>query len=276
MIAIADYGGSKSDWAFLDDNFGTIHEFKDIGFNPNTAGSTIEIAPTILELLSKCTAIHIYAAGVITQGHKELFIEYLRKHTEAIVKVQSDVLSCARALYNNKPGMLAMLGTGSMVARYDGKSITDISPSLGYILSDEGSGTDLAKYVLRSYYYGTMPTDIKNAFQEKYSLTRAAFLHQLKTADNKATYLADYSYFLFEHKSTEWAQKIINSSFNLFYEQRVLPLIEKSNESIGFVGSVAYLYRDELSVLFTHLDCSISKIISSPMLGLIEYHKSNR
>lgn len=277
MIGIVDFGASKSDWVFLDDNYHVLHRISYTGYNPFNVTPSLVLSPEIIKHLSKTNALKIYGAGLINdticRSLRTLISQQLDK--TILIDIHTDVLGAARALFHQDTGIVAMLGTGSMAAFYNGKQITKSCDSLGYILSDEGGGVDIGKSVLRSYYYKTMPEDISRAFLQTYNMSRFDFLSNLKESSNQAQYIASFSYFIQEYQDTAWAHNLLTDCFSSFFKNRLLPIVESSVENVGFVGSVAYLYRDILlSVGNTH-NIKISTILDKPIIGLVAYHKQH-
>lgn len=275
MIVIVDFGASKSDWVFLDDNFQITHQLTDVGYNPYNDNDNFDVSDNTATLLSQSTIIYAYVAGIIDPSQTTHLEKILNKHCINIkhISIENDILGAARALFKDKSGLLCMLGTGSIAARYDGTRITKISGSLGYILSDEGAGIDIGKSVIRSYFYGLMPKDVEKVFYQKHPMTRFEFLNTLNSVKNKAKYLASFSYFVAEFDGSEWYKSILTDCFNNFLKNRLFPLIENSNESVGFVGSVAYLHKKCLLSVLNTQNIKIDRILARPIKGLIEYHK---
>jgi len=84
------------------------------------------------------------------------------------VYVASDLLGAARALCGSTEGIVCILGTGSASAHYDGESFVQSTPSLGFILGDEGSGTSLGKHLLSNVLKKQLPEYICGLFLREY------------------------------------------------------------------------------------------------------------
>ena len=72
-------------------------------------------------------------------------------------------------MYNNKPNITWILGTGSNSCMFDGKNIIEnASPSLGFIMGDEISGNYFGKKVLSLYFNKLLPKELCENFEKKY------------------------------------------------------------------------------------------------------------
>ena len=120
MILIADGGATKCDWVLLDQNKNEILKANTIGFNPNVI-------------------------------KHELILEELLKNGD-LLPIEEDLTAAAYSAYQGTPAIVCILGTGSNSCYFDGKIIHRELPSLGHLLSDEGSGANLGKNLLRDRF----------------------------------------------------------------------------------------------------------------------------
>ena len=65
---------------------------------------------------------------------------------------------------------------------------------------------------------------------------------------------------------------LVFDSFDAFFVRNVLQY-SLEDVKVGFVGSIAYYFRDTLEIVAYERGISISEIVQSPMNGLVEYHK---
>ena len=85
------------------------------------------------------------------------------------------MLGAARAASGSKPSIIGILGTGSNSCLYDGEKIADQIPSLGYLLSDEGSGNHIGKLLIKSYFYREMENVDSAAFERQFAVKEKKF-----------------------------------------------------------------------------------------------------
>ncbi|MDZ7775085.1 MAG: hypothetical protein U5L09_05450 [Bacteroidales bacterium] len=85
----------------------------------------------------------------------ELFSQALSR-----IVLETDLTGAARAIFGDKEGITAILGTGANAGYYNGYSIIHQPKSLGFFLGDEGSGAYLGKQLLKAYLEETLPEAI--------------------------------------------------------------------------------------------------------------------
>jgi N-acetylglucosamine kinase-like BadF-type ATPase len=153
MILIADCGSTKTDWVLCDAE-GVVARAKTQGLNPTHQDSdkiheilSLELSDEIIS--QKPDKIFFYGAGCAY----ELANNRMREALEGIfttkeIHINSDLLAAARALCRHDEGIACILGTGSNSCFFDGEKIIENTPSLGYILGDEGSGAHLGRQLI--------------------------------------------------------------------------------------------------------------------------------
>jgi len=153
MFILADSGSTKTTWSIVD-NYGHVIEKETIGLNPMHVHKE-QIINTLLNITKdipyhEIQYVHFYGAGCASiEMQKKVQIAIKDALHNDNVFVDSDIYAAAHGLLQDKAGWIAILGTGSNLAYYDGKTILKHTPSLGYILGDEGSGSYLGKELLK-------------------------------------------------------------------------------------------------------------------------------
>jgi len=274
MILVVESGSSKADWAFLDEKKTIFAETA--GINPSTQmgqeflfGSGFPI-----HLLSKITQTHFYGAGVNSDESKTIIKHLLTKSgIEGLFQIESDLLGAARACCKDEEGVVAILGTGSNVCMYDGKNISQFSPSLGFILGDEGSGCHLGKEVLRAYFNRTMPEKLIKSFEKSFKLTLHETLQNTYKNKGSNAYIASFASFLAK-RDHEWKHLLIKKVFLEFVEQKLLPTPDISSKNIHFVGSIAHFHSDILEEVLNSNGLRLGSVLQKPLEKLVYYHKT--
>lgn len=270
MILIADSGSTKTHWAIAQNN---ILEFKETeGLNPFFVDEH-KISNVVSELTAKqIHEIYFYGAGCASNEKKEVVRNGLKKKfKEADIYVESDLLGAARAVYADDTGWISILGTGSNTAFYDGNKLIKYTPSLGYILGDEGSGAYLGKIFLKKIFYKQINSSVIEAFYNQFGDDIHKILSDVYMKPFPNRYLAQYSKFIYQHKHYDEVQAIVLESFDELLKQHVLPYY-KTNVPVSFVGSIAFYFQDELKILAQKNQICLYKIIQNPIDGLVEYH----
>src|SRR5690606_1148297 len=178
---------------------------------------------------------------------------------------------------------------------FDGKKLTEATPSLAYILGDEGSGNHMGKKLLHAYFSKKMPQHLADKFQETYHLTiselnvnvyqkplanvyLASFSKLKYNVKNKPmanAYLASFSNFVHEHKEEPYFQNLVYDSMRAFFENQVLPHSEARFSEVNFIGSVAHYYEDIIRAAAAEFHLEVGHIVRKPIDNLVEYHKTH-
>lgn len=279
MILIADSGSTKTDWV-LHDGDTVVFRTNTQGLNP-TQQSAEDIYKVIsAELDGKITAdapntIYFYGAGcayeTANNRMKEALEQYFRTRD---IHIHSDLLAAARALCGHEEGIACILGTGSNSCLFDGENITDNTPSLGYILGDEGSGAHLGRQLVSDCIKKQFSNDLRNKFFAKYNLDVATILERVYHTPLPNRWLASLTPFLYENKENPEIQMLLKHCFTQFFQRNTM-IYRRSWLPIHVVGGVGVHFATEIKETAESLGLSIGNIVESPMAGLIEYHKTN-
>ena len=155
MLLLADSGSSKTAWALLDiDQKMIVGKCETVGFNPfhhsekdilNAIKQNVQLS----KYAQQIEKLHYFGAGCSSLQRCEQMKKVLQKHFfKADITVKSDLWAAVLATCGVEKGLVCILGTGSNACFFDGKNISQHTPALGYILGDEGSGSDLGKQLL--------------------------------------------------------------------------------------------------------------------------------
>ncbi len=226
MILIADGGSTKTDWALVDGK-NIVTTFATRGMNPyNVSAQTMknEIETKILPnvCVKEVDEIFIYASGCSAKVKQGEVIEWFRPYFQsAKICVEGDLLGAARATCGHEPAIAAILGTGSNSCLYDGENIIENVASLGYVLCDEGAGTNIGRLILRDYLRGRMPEDLMQKFSEQYPGEESDFLNKLYKEEAPNYYVASFARFAIENKSMPYCKNVIMQAFDSFFKEQI-------------------------------------------------------
>ena len=278
MIIIADSGGSKIDWRLLKKN-GEIKQAHTPGFNPYY--QPIEdldqsIQTFLAEVDEEVTKVFFYGAGVSSEKNQEVIKTAFNKHFKnAHTEVGWDLLAAARALCGNEPGIACIMGTGSNSCLYDGEKITYVVANLGWILADEGSGSNMGRKFLVDYLRLKQPAHIAEAFKQRFPLTREEFLEKVYKEERPSAFLASFAKFIFQHLKDPYVYQLVYNSFAEFYEEVVMRYENYQNYKVHFVGSVGFYFSDILRQVAADNGITVKNIMEGPIAGLTLYHKKD-
>lgn len=278
MNLIIDSGSTKMGWILLDGQEVKAH-FVTKGFNPNY--SDIQTFETLVETQNfasqpnKIHSIHYYGTGCGNEQNCQLIKDVFQRHfPQAEITVTHDLMAACHALLGHEKGIACILGTGSNSCVYDGENIIERAVSLGYLVGDEGSGMHIGREVVRAYFYGFMPDDLRQSFENQYHLELKDFIDRLYHGDQPSRYLATYARFAGENQSHPFIRDLVKGCFKTFIEAFVLRFENANMMKVGFVGSVAFHFQNLLRESLASYGLAMGEVMSSPAEGLIQYYQS--
>ena len=281
MILICDCGSTKAEWVVLNGEI-IVKRFITNGFNPNYTDNE-SIRNIIMEARNiidnqDIDKIFFYGSGCGREADKiKMAIVLAMIFKIKDIEIHPDTLGACHALFGRNVGVACILGTGSNASRYDGDRITESPASLGFIIGDEGSGCHIGKKIVHDYFYKIMPCDLRVRFYEKYHLERDVFVKKVYNGESPSRYLAEFAKFGTENIEHQYVVEAVGGCFDEFVNATLRPLqndVEKS--SVGFVGSIAFAYREILLQVLANHNVKCVKILKNPIDGLIEYYKNQK
>ena len=280
MILIADCGSTKTDWALCDGDK-VIARVKTQGLNPTHQESEEIFEILSAELTDEITAhtpekIFFYGAGCAYDTANDRMRQALENIFDTKeIEINSDLLAAARALCKHEEGIACILGTGSNSCLFDGEKIIDNTPSLGYILGDEGSGAHLGRQLLSDCLKKQLPSNIREKFFEQYKLNVATILEKTYHSSLPNRWLASFTPFLSENKNVPEISTMLKQCFKQFFQRNTMTY-RRAWLPIHIIGNIGIHFSEEIKETAESLGLSIGNIVDSPMDGLIEYHKHNK
>lgn len=277
MIAIADSGSSKTLWAIIDKNALPLI-FSTKGYNPyHTDSESIirDFCHTSQQWYKNNDIEHVYffGAGCADENKKQIIRNALSViFPQAELNVSSDLHGASIALFGNKSGITCILGTGSSAALWDGIKLYQNTPSLGYILGDEGSGAFMGIRFLRAYLRNEFDKETAEYFAQHIKLSHSEILDKIYNHNEAKPFLASFVNLMSTKTENRLIKNIVEDSFQQYIKTFILTIPNYRKFSIGFCGSPAYYFSQLLLEALQTFGLSSSKIIQSPMDGLIEFY----
>lgn len=279
MHLIIDSGSTKMEWILLDGK--TVkNRFTTEGFNPNY--SDIQCLENVTLSVEAChgaslrdeiQSIHYYGTGCGTEKNCQLIKEVLQRHfPQAEITVTHDLMAACHAVLGHEKGIACILGTGSNSCVYDGERIIERAVSLGYLVGDEGSGMHIGREVVRAYFYGFMPEDLRQQFADAFHLEQKDFIQQLYHNEQPSKYLASFAKFAGEHQDNPFIHNLVVHCFDEFIKAFVLRFGDCKSLKISFIGSVAFHFQDILNECIKSHDLTMGEVMTSPAAGLVRYY----
>ncbi len=279
MIAIIDSGSTKSDWVLLDENKIEIFRTETIGFNPNFIDKEQiikELNKNTLLVKQKnvLTSIYFYGSGCSSNASKNIIkgaLSFVFK--KATVKVEHDLLAAAYSAYFGNPAIICILGTGSNSCYFDGENIQEKIPSLGYILSDYGSGSYLGKKLLSAFAENKLEPLIVEELKQNHQLSIKNIIENIYKKPLPNKYLASFNPFIYKHRSNSFIEKMIYDSIKDFFEIHIKSYSNFTELEVNFIGSIADCYQETIYLIAKELNINVAHIVSKPIDNLVDFHK---
>lgn len=278
---IFDAGSTKTDICFVcpDDANEKTRRLECEGINPAIQGTDclMDIFRNISGNFKEydVTEVYYYGAGCTTPEIICKTKECLASvWTEADISVASDILGAARGLLGRSVGVACILGTGSNSALYNGEVIVENVPPLGFILGDEGSGNSLGRRLIGDIYKGIAPRYVKDDFERSFNLSLADVIKNVYRAEKPNAFLSSLTPFIAEHINEPYMRELVGDEFCRFLDRNVMQYKGVREIPVGFVGSVAYYFKDLLMDSLKTQGLIPGEIMRRPMDGLMEYHSA--
>jgi glucosamine kinase len=254
MILVADSGSSKTDWLLAVPQQEPL-QFKTGGLNPYflTEKEMVKILQSqgaeLVAHTADITEIYFFGAGCSSPDRHEIVTNTLSQlFPKAYISVDSDLLGCAYATCGHEKGLCCVLGTGSNISFFDGEDIH--------------SGKHL---------YGNMPADIHASFDQNYALNKEIVINHVYQQPEANSYLASFAKFLNGIRTTEYCQSLLTRGFQEFIDTNIKSYPQYHRYKSHFVGSIAFVFADELKALCAANEVQVGKIIKQPIFDLMQF-----
>lgn len=287
---IADSGSTKTDWALLRPHC-QPQRFATSGLNPSLMSDeaivqslTQEVRPQIDECLLSARSSHcdsdipmevptiheitFYGAGCRPEQIERMQRLLLINLSADKAIVASDLLGAAHATCDTEEGVVCILGTGSGSGLYDGQGFAASTPSLGYILGDEGSGASLGKHLLADVWKQQFSEPICRLFRETYPMELPALIERVYREASPNRFLATFTHFLAEQRRLPEIHDFLLREFRTFFRRNIHPY-RRRELRVHFVGSVAAVFSEELREAANAEGIRIGQIERNPLDALL-------
>lgn len=276
MLLIADSGGTKTTWAFVEAS-GKVGYSETDGMQPYFQ-TTSQLSQTVQHLpqewVKGTKQLYFYGAGLGAKEQASKIESVLKSYfpDSTQLEVQTDMVGTARALCQHEAGMTAILGTGSNTCLYDGQKIVQNSRGFGFILGDEGSGAIMGKRLIIDYLYNQIPKNFRYELEEQYDLTVDKVLKKVYQKDAPNRYLAGFSHFVHKYRTEAYFHTLLQTHFSDFFEKRIVIFEGYNNLPLHLTGSIAFYFLVDIQRVAVMFGVKIGKVLRNPLEGLVMYH----
>ena len=279
MKIIADCGATKSEWRVLHSD-GSVSNLTAQGINASamSAESIIRIISDIYKQISATDTsdaeIYLYMAGFPSDAlNEEITDIFSQGFIVSHIEFQTDLTAAARAVCGHRPGIAAILGTGSNSCQYDGEKIVKQVYSGGFILGDEGGAATLGKLFISDFIKGLVPSEIAEDFKSRFPSDYSSIVASIyKSAGSPSGYLGSLAPFIMEHYGHPYIKELVDGNFRSFF-RRCIKQYDTDTFSVGIVGGFGYALQETIRSIASEEGVTISSFVRTPINGLIAYHK---
>jgi glucosamine kinase len=277
MFFVVESGSTKSDWVLIE-NKNNQSFYSTMGFNPyfhssDRIESELRSNSDIMKVADSIRGVYFYGAGCSSSELNQIVeIGLSRIFPNAEIQVEHDLLACAYSTYSGNPVISCIIGTGSNSCYFDGKSVSEEIPALGYILGDEGSGSFFGKQLISNFLYKRLPNEISDDFIKTYNLEKDELIDRVYMRENANVFIASFMPFIAKHKSHEYIKKMVLDGFKKFLEIHVCCYQNFRDVEVNFVGSISEIFENQLREAATEFGIKIGRIIRRPVDSLVNYH----
>ena len=138
------------------------------------------------------------------------------------------------------------------------------TPSLGYILGDEGSGSSLGKHLLADMLKGLFPPALRQLFESQYEVDLPEVIQRVYREPSPNRYLAQFTHFLSSHRDEPSVQELLASEFRSFFARNIRAY-DRRELDIHFVGSIASVFETELRAAAAAENFRVGRILKAPL-----------
>lgn len=290
MIIIVESGATKTDWCAAAPEREAIN-VRTAGMNLATMAQDViegivnEAVAAFREkgLSAEVSEVHFYAAGlIVAEGEK---VPAQAKGLDNVLKslfpgaemeYASDLLDAARAVCGHRPGIAAILGTGSNSCLFDGEKVVKNVRSAGFILGDEGGGARLGRLFMSDFLKGLVPEPVSGEFAKDFKVDYMTVVQNVYRGDAPSKYLGSFAPWILErYGASEYVRSLVDRNFKDFID-RALKQYDIDRYPVGVVGGFGYANRAILEKVAKPYGIRFSTIIPAPIEGLVEYHLGRR
>ena len=266
---VADSGGTQTDWCFVSETgvreYFTTKSFHPSNWNEDFFNEMDEFWNSKSEL--KKTHVYFYGAGCLNDSNKATIKDYFTQWGFQKVEVKSDVEAACHSTIGDSIGVVAILGTGSVVCHWNGSNDFSISGGLGYLLGDEGSGYYFGKLLISKLLNSELSKELTSELtfllggraellSKVYGTNGKTFIGSIGTLTNDL---------LVRFKEIKEMHEL---NLQLFVDKYI---IENSVSSLSIVGSYGYYNQDILKKLLLNNNMMLNNCIQFPIQTLTDY-----
>lgn len=276
-ILIAESGASKTAWRWCREGQ-LFRAWESPGLNPNTL-SDGELMSRLEGALAQSQAdlaggkVYFYGAGLSQLPQQTKLTRLLRQALPPTTElsVNHDLLAAVRSTGWSQ-GMAAILGTGSNACRFQGDQILEQRGGLGYLLGDEGSGTDLSRAWLKALLEGKLPKSVADRSLQVLGRPTSVLLREVYHAERPAAFLASLVPLLHQLMDEFALRSMVRNRFLAFLDHTICQFEGFRTQPLAVLGSVGFHFQDIWQEACQQRQIEVPLMQAAPIDGLVRYH----
>ena len=260
---IADSGGTRTDWCFVDANGERIsfstESYHPVNWNDAFLQRITAYWKSRSEMLN--AEVHFFGSGCFNSSKVVEMGELLGRVGFKEVVVKSDLHGAGIACLGNNHGWVAILGTGSVLFEWNGRDVIKLIGGKGHLHGDEGSGFYFGKIVYEAWCN-------KALTEEQLAFVRS----KLNLEDLRKRILAGEEKFALATISEILGT---NEIIAHFHQQNIRAFCashfnEEVPEKLHFVGSYSHYNRVYLQQILEEFKVQMGNVIPKPIELIVE------
>jgi len=267
---VADSGGSKTDWCYVDTS-GERTYFTTCSFHPSNWNKEFKQEFSSFwnnKNSFKESEVYCYGAGCLNKDNQQIISDYFKEWGFTNVTIHSDVLGACHSVLKGEKGLVAIIGTGSVLCEYRSDDDFTIHGGLGYLIGDEGSGYYFGKLLVSAYLNNALSKETTEFLKAKIG-GRSEVLSQIYSQNGKS-FLSSLSFESQELKTVgSDIERLHKENLSLF----VSIYLKKSfqNTSLSIVGSYGFYSKEILKDILQFDNILLINCIRFPIIDLTDY-----
>jgi glucosamine kinase len=267
ITILAESGGTKTDWRIKNGN--EIIAFETCNFHPRTIEKAQnEVIQTLIKTIPQKSSLFFYGSGCLQKENQEIIKKMFEPIDFKSIYVQSDLIAAGKSIYGTGIGYVGILGTGSVLCKYNNEQIEDLLGGHGYLLGDEGSGYYFGKLAIEYFLKKEGTKEFQELVEKRYG-NRDDILSKVYSEDGKQ-FIGQLQLISTNQNLQAEINQLHKQNMNLFLD-KYLPKNEQIEE-IGFVGSYAFYNKEILQELLTIKGYNLTMIVQKPIDKLITHY----
>ncbi|MGM0507252.1 MAG: hypothetical protein ACQER4_08730 [Bacteroidota bacterium] len=246
---IADSGASKTAWALV---HGSSVEYRTTrGLHTSWIGEE-QLETELREELHNLSPdrIRFYGAGLYGGKGDSPVGGLLRTlFGEVDLEFRDDLQAVADAFLGDRPGVAAILGTGSNSGWFEEGQKRGGVAALGYVLGDEGSGADIGKSLLKGYFRNQWsPSTLEWIARELNHLTYEEMVRKLYMDSRPSYWLASVAGILLKRSERPGELDfLLDEALDRFIREHLMYYEPFPDLEVAICGGVANACQERLS-----------------------------